>query len=117
MGYPKTGNGATPIVTNSGKLKNFDVFFNSVKTWTVSGTTGLDIQGIATHELGHVLGLGDMYSVTGYYSSTSNVPSMYAYSSVYIGGLYGTMTDVSYYFRTLTQDDINGKSYIASQIN
>jgi hypothetical protein len=116
LGYSITSNACTPLVLNSnGKIINFDVLFNSLKSWTSDSTTGLDFQGIATHELGHTLGLNEVYGL-GYYNSTSTVPTMYAYSSCIIGGPSGIDQAVSYYFRTLTQDDISGKSYIASQI-
>jgi hypothetical protein len=44
-----------------GRIIEADVLFNSAQPWTVAeggSTTGFDLQAIATHEIGHVLGLG-----------------------------------------------------------
>jgi hypothetical protein len=44
-----------------GRIVEADVLFNTAQPWTVAeggSTTGFDIQAIATHEIGHVLGLG-----------------------------------------------------------
>lgn len=45
----------------------FDIFFNASRSWSTDvtcpaqGCSGLDLQGVATHEIGHVL---DLYHVT-----------------------------------------------------
>ena len=44
-----------------GRIVEADVLFNSAQPWTVAeggSTTGFDLQAVATHEIGHVLGLG-----------------------------------------------------------
>jgi len=51
---------ATSFDTVSGEIVSSDIFFNSAFLWSTSagGTTGrFDVQSIATHEIGHLLGL------------------------------------------------------------
>jgi len=55
--------------TYSGKIVEFGVIFNTLYSWGIDpdgegGTTinAYDIQNIGTHEAGHTLGLGDLYS-------------------------------------------------------
>jgi hypothetical protein len=55
--------GATSFVvdTVTGELVESDVFFNSIFTWStaVAGEAGrFDLQSVATHEIGHFVGLG-----------------------------------------------------------
>jgi matrixin len=55
--------GSTSFVVDNvtGEIVESDVFFNSIFTWSVSATgdpTRFDLQSVATHEIGHVLGLG-----------------------------------------------------------
>jgi hypothetical protein len=55
--------GATTFVvdTLSGEIVESDVFFNSIFTWSTTAAgdaTRFDLQSVATHEIGHFLGLG-----------------------------------------------------------
>jgi len=53
--------GATSFVvdTLTGELVESDVFFNSIFPWSTSGDAGrFDLQSVATHEIGHFVGLG-----------------------------------------------------------
>jgi hypothetical protein len=55
--------GATSFVTDvrTGEILEADIFFNSAFPWSVSATGDpgrFDLQSIATHEIGHFLGLG-----------------------------------------------------------
>jgi hypothetical protein len=55
--------GATGFVIDAitGEIVESDIFFNSAFSWTVSATgdaSGFDLQSVATHEIGHFLGLG-----------------------------------------------------------
>ncbi|MDD3276347.1 MAG: Calx-beta domain-containing protein, partial [Kiritimatiellales bacterium] len=46
----------------NGNLLESDITFNTVYTWSASGEAGkMDVQNIATHELGHSLSLDDLY--------------------------------------------------------
>jgi hypothetical protein len=73
-----------------------DIRFNTSFTWNCQGTPGgneMDIQNIATHELGHCFGLDDLYG----YGDTEK--TMYGYAD------YGETKK-----RTLHQDDKDGIS-------
>ncbi|MDD4876584.1 MAG: hypothetical protein PHQ86_05615 [Dehalococcoidales bacterium] len=39
----------------------FDMVFNSRLAWGIDSDTAYDVQNIATHEVGHVIGLADLY--------------------------------------------------------
>lgn len=120
LGYPVSSTAATPLVTSNGRIVNFDVLFNSLVTWVNGNDQSYnDRQGIATHELGHVLGLNDYNNGMGPYPwiYASDVATMYGYNKYlesYFGG--SRYVQCTYYFRSLTNDDINGKVYIAGQI-
>lgn len=75
------------------KIVEFDILFDTDFAWGdgTMDSTVMDLQNIATHELGHGVGLGDIYS-----SSCSGV-TMYGYSA------YGEIQK-----RTLEQPDIVG---------
>ena len=57
-------------------IVEFDILFNEDYVWGDAGSTGeqMDLQNIATHELGHAIGLADIYT-----DSCSDV-TMYGYS-------------------------------------
>jgi hypothetical protein len=55
--------GATGFIVDviTGRIIESDVFFNSIFTWSVApaaGTGAFDLRSVATHEIGHFLGLG-----------------------------------------------------------
>lgn len=50
-----------------------DIVFNTKYAWRTEGTVGADIQTISLHEIGHTLGLGDLYS------SEASKQAMYGY--------------------------------------
>ena len=55
------------------------IFNSNGFTWgnsTIDGSSVMDLQNIATHELGHAIGLKDLYS------SACNTETMYKYSGV-----------------------------------
>jgi predicted Zn-dependent protease len=62
--------------TRVGKqIVEFDMLFNDKFAWNTTGTSDdMDLQNIATHELGHAVGMGDIYT-----TSCSYV-TMYGYS-------------------------------------
>lgn len=75
------------------KLVEYDMRFNTRFRWgdaTVDNTT-MDLQNIATHEKGHGVGLGDIYSLA------CSTVTMYGYSA------YGETSK-----RTLEQPDVTG---------
>ncbi|MFH1662950.1 MAG: matrixin family metalloprotease, partial [Chloroflexota bacterium] len=66
-------------------IMEFDIVFNSFLNWGIDtdgeGTTfeltnAFDIQNIATHEVGHIVGLGDLYD------SGNSYLTMYGYGSL-----------------------------------
>lgn len=45
-------------------IVEFDIVFNTDFSWSTSGESDkMDVQNIATHELGHAVGLGDLYGI------------------------------------------------------
>lgn len=73
------------------RIVEFDVMFDTDYNWG-NGAQGLmDIQNIATHEIGHGIGMGDIYT------DTCNSETMYGYSN------YGEMVK-----RDLNPGDIMG---------
>lgn len=80
--------------TRVGKsIVEFDMLFNDQYIWgdATTNTAAMDLQNIATHELGHGVGLGDIYS------SACSTVTMYGYSN------NGEISK-----RTLEQPDIAG---------
>jgi len=75
------------------RIVEFDVMFDTDWIWgdATSDSSKMDLQNIATHELGHGVGLADIYS------TTCSAVTMYGYSS------YGETQK-----RTLEQPDITG---------
>ncbi len=54
-----------------------DISFNSNYKWSTSGTDGYDFQSVALHELGHTIGLGDLYGRAAYTKDTRQVMHYY----------------------------------------
>jgi hypothetical protein len=103
--------GSTSFVIDdvTGAIVEADVFFNSTFQWSTSdaGQTGrFDLQSVATHEIGHLLGLG--HSALG---ETELRPSggrrVLASSAVMFPISFGTVNIAD---RTLQPDDIAGVS-------
>jgi len=58
------------------QIVEFDILFNDYFDWGdgYADSTKMDLQNIATHELGHAVGMGDVYS------TTCSAVTMYGYS-------------------------------------
>ncbi len=55
-----------------------DVVFNTMYKWRTDGLAGgVDVQSVALHELGHTLGLGDLYGKTQFNDDTRQVMHYY----------------------------------------
>ncbi|MEI8205713.1 MAG: InlB B-repeat-containing protein [Kiritimatiellales bacterium] len=82
----------------TGAISASDIVFNTNYAWSVTGEVGkMDVQNIATHELGHSLSLDDLYN------SGDSLKTMYGYAS------YGETKKQS-----LETDDIAGIIYLYS---
>lgn len=57
-------------------IREFDIVFNSQLPWAVGSDNAYDIQNIATHEVGHPVGLADIYE------PDCNMLTMYGYSGI-----------------------------------
>jgi hypothetical protein len=60
LAYSRTWSGG-PIVNGYYSTLESDISYNSRWTWSTSGGD-YDVQSVAVHELGHTIGLGDIYS-------------------------------------------------------
>lgn len=56
------------------EIVEFDILFNTQFNWAINDPSKMDIQNIATHEIGHGLGLNDQYE------TICNQVTMYGYS-------------------------------------
>ncbi len=58
----------------SGKILDADILYNPSRTWSISGSySAIDVQAVATHEIGHEMGLGhSKFSDATMYYATGN---------------------------------------------
>jgi len=93
--YPSTGVIAVTYIwyyRDTGEIAEVDTLFDTDYPWSVTGEPGkMDLQNIATHELGHWLVLDDLYN------RPARTQTMYGYST------YGEIIK-----RTLESGDIAG---------
>jgi hypothetical protein len=54
-----------------------DIAFNSNYKWTTTGESGKDFQSVALHEMGHTIGLGDIYNKVAFSKDTRQVMHYY----------------------------------------
>jgi hypothetical protein len=98
---PLTDAGVIALTTywynaSTGAMEDADLQFNTKLSWSTSGAVNAyDVQEIGTHELGHGLGLSDLYS------TSDAEKTMYGYS------FKGETKK-----RSLDQDDKNGVAYL-----
>lgn len=103
----------------AGKIKEVDIFVNAACGWVHStSTSAYDYQGAFTHELGHALGLLDMYHYAHndyedyvrfqkWFTTDESLPTMYGFAT------YKDSKKIVYpYLRTLESGDCNGLDYI-----
>ena len=92
--YPTSGVIAVTIIwynRASKAIVEFDMVLDTSFTWGIGESGKMDLQNIVTHELGHGLGLGDVYQ------TAANQETMYGYAiegetikrSLYIGDQTG----------------------------
>ncbi len=94
-GFPSSAIAIASVLYNelNGEILEVDITFNGENfEWSSSGESGkMDVQNIATHEIGHFLGLADLYD------SADSEATMYGF------GMEGETKK-----RTLSPDDIDG---------
>ena len=56
------------------EIVEWDMLFNTNFKWGITSSDAMDIQNIATHEMGHSAGLGDLYT------TSCSIETMYGYS-------------------------------------
>jgi hypothetical protein len=54
-----------------------DLSFNTKYGWSTSGTKNYDVQTTALHELGHTIGLGDLYGKSQFSGDTRQIMHYY----------------------------------------
>lgn len=54
-----------------------DLSFNTQYAWSTSGTKNYDVQTVALHELGHTIGLGDLYGKSQFSGDTRQIMHYY----------------------------------------
>ncbi len=90
------GQTTTWCVPSTGQILEADIDLNTYYYWSTTGASGkMDVQNIATHELGHAIGLCDLYR------SSDSEKTMYGYS------VAGETKK-----RSLDADDIAGLCYL-----
>jgi len=62
----------------SGVAVESDVVYNSNANWATDGVNNYDVQAVATHELGHTIGLADLYGKAQFESDTDEMMHYYA---------------------------------------
>ena len=62
----------------SGAVIESDVVYNSNANWATDGVNNYDVQAVAAHELGHTIGLGDLYGKPQFDSDRDEIMHYYA---------------------------------------
>jgi hypothetical protein len=64
--------------SSSGVAVESDVVYNSNANWATDGINNYDVQAVATHELGHTIGLGDLYGKAQFDGDREEIMHYYA---------------------------------------
>jgi len=97
----------------SGRLTDTDLRLNSTKPW--GGTGGYDVQSVITHEMGHAVGLADLYGT----DSATRAKTMYGLSTK--GDTSPRMLDgddmagIRYLYRVANGDDLTAFNRTTAQ--
>lgn len=78
LGYARTWYNSRKVDGYNTALDS-DIVFNTNYKWTTSGN-GIDVQSVALHEIGHTLGMGDIYGKAQFSKDTRQV--MHRYTGV-----------------------------------
>ncbi len=80
LAYARTYYYGSRLVDGYGTAIESDLVFNADKKWRLDGgnATDIDVQSVALHEMGHTLGLGDIYGITKYKYDTQQVMHYYS---------------------------------------
>ncbi|ABK14965.1 hypothetical protein Mthe_1183 [Methanothrix thermoacetophila PT] len=62
LAYSRTRYG-NPVVDGYYSVLESDVSYNTRYSWSTDGVNHIDVQTVALHELGHTIGLGDLYTL------------------------------------------------------
>lgn len=92
---PSWGSNALAVTTpyydpSSGIIIDADIAYNPTKTWATNGSSkAIDVQGVATHEIGHQMGMGHSANTaaTMYYATGSGNTSQRSLHSDDIAGI------------------------------
>lgn len=104
------------ITDMNNNYSKFDIALNINCTWGDGNSSSFfDRQGNFTHEFGHAAGLAHNTSIPGNTSPNNVLPSQYQTMWPNVQDPLGN--NLTFYWRTLEGDDMNGVRAVASQIN
>lgn len=75
----------TPMVGGYYSAIESDLCFNTKYAWSTSGSKNYDVRTVAIHELGHTIGLGDLYGKSQFSGDTRQVMHYYTGPGKHLG--------------------------------